>query len=256
MGGVVHILITCLDGVFNPASLLVLRTIRKGFPTAQVHVHGNNLRQSLPPTVKYYADACGVVGNYHYYNETITHGEWIERLLALENEPFWICDADVIFYDKIEDWSFTGPMFAGRYEPEYVDPWSQVVHVARLHPSLMWFDPAALRIAMRNWPANFPEFLNTTELSLVKWHIIPRHRDRPLFYDTCAGLHQAFGGFRFTEDMNQACAHLFAGSYSHLMAPAVDLREVHSAVIQQPELGRKLWDGQQKWYAEHAVQPK
>ena len=155
----VHILATVLKHELIASTLLVFKTLRAGFPTATIHVAGNDLDHPCDIVLGRAAQAVGA----SYANiPRVAHGAWIEFLLRRESEPFWICDGDIEFYGCVEDW-FKNPterqLFAGRYEPEFFEEWTQSQHVARLHPSLMWFNPRPLRAAMRLWPVEkrFPE---------------------------------------------------------------------------------------------------
>lgn len=233
-----------------PMALLVFRTVRTGFPTAEIIVYGNGLRGDFRDAVAMHTMA---VGGTFRDDQMIAHGVWIERLLSSEREPFWICDTDVIFFGTVQYWFKDEALFTGRLEPTYRDPLTRMQHVARLHPSMMWFNPDPLRVAMRAWPEGGAqeEVLNTVECSLIRWNYVPATGQQPIFYDTCAGLHQALGGRAFTESQNAAFEHLFCGTYSDVMAKVMDVRGVHAAAWQAP-LGREhLWKHQQQWYVDN-----
>jgi hypothetical protein len=142
-------------------------------------------------------------------------------------------------------------IFAGRFEPEFMEEWTGTRHAARLHPSLMRFDPCPLRAVMRYWPG-VHEFFLTVKREFFEWQFVP-YGDEVLFYDTCAVLHQAFGGARFTDAQNERFEHLHCGSYSDLIGPSLslqgDMAEKHRAIYMQPELARGLQIEQRKYYA-------
>lgn len=245
----VHILATVLNRDLLANSRLIFRTLRLGFPTSEIVVHGNSLDQYSATAIK--ADTESIGGEFVPGLST-SHGEWIEFLLRMETEPFWIADTDVIFFEPVEHW-FAGSkcLFSGRMEPEFLEPWTRSVHVERLHPSLMWFNPAHLRAAIRSWPGT-TEFFHTVQLPLVQWTFVPRLGKPMLFYDTCAGLHHALGGQPFSEGQNKAFSHLFCGTYAD-QNTALDLTPVHAEIIRNPELARNLWASQQEWYKRMAV---
>lgn len=118
----------------------------------------------------------------------------------------------------------------------------------------MWFNPRPLRAAMRSWPGLNP-FLHTVQSHLIQWQVIPRRGDASLFYDTCAGLHHAFGGTAFTDSQNLAFGHLFAGTYADLLTDTLNLLQTHEAVSDDPNLAKWLLAKQQQWYKDHAVKP-
>lgn len=246
-----HILITCLDESRIGLATLAFKTLRVGFPTANVMVCGNGfVSQRITDAV---ADETERVGGAFQNIGLISHGAWIEYLITHERSPFWITDSDTVLFDKVEHW-FDGSdsPFSGRYEPEFIEPWTKTVHVARLHPSMMWINPALLRAAIRGWPWK-PEFFDSVQKQLIQWHWVPRD-GRLEFYDTMAGLwHAGLGGVPFTDEQNAAFEHLFCGSYAHLTPLAERLSAVHQGIIANPQAAKGLWAKQQEWYAANKV---
>jgi hypothetical protein len=95
----VHILATCRNPELLPATLLVFKSIRVGFPTAEIHVVYNNL------SLEHEGILNGENRNYHAetilpLTSTIIHHEWITLLLEHETEPFFICDTDMVFWNR------------------------------------------------------------------------------------------------------------------------------------------------------------
>ncbi len=261
----VHILATVRNAALLPAARLVFQTLRIGFPTAEVIVWGNGLDKESAKVIQ--EDARRVKATFRN-DAKIAHGRWIEALCTLRTMPFWICDTDMVFFDEVEQW-FSGrddTVFAGRYEPDFRDEWTGSLHVARLHPSLMWFNPQRLHIAMRRWPGQHA-FFDTVDSNLFRWQWIPRRvevtgvvdqrsaQQELWFYDTCAGLHQALGGTLFTEEQNEAYEHLFCGTYSDLIAPIINgpMREMHDAVCKNPSLAKGLWKMQREYFKQRAL---
>lgn len=239
----VHILATVRRPELLPAAQLVFRTLRLGFPTANVCVWGNGL-----------SDQVGRQLGVPYRNLPQTsHDCWIAGLLARATEPFWICDTDVVFWSKVEDWFGNNPdiIFAGRFEPEFDEEWTGTTHVARLHTALMWFNPANVRAAFRAWMARFPSpWRDTAHFPLVHQHFVPVRGGKPLFYDTCAGLYHASGGTAFDTVKDAAFEHLHCGTYADLVdaKSLADLKAVHAAVFENPENARGLKEAQDKYY--------
>lgn len=242
---VVHILTTCHNLDLLPATLLVFRTLRVGFPTAEVYVWGNNLPLEAEQAVRRSGERFTPLG-------ATSHDAWIERLLDNSHSPFWICDTDIVFWSSVE--TFPGDsLLAGRYEPAFREPWSKTQKVDRLHTSLLWFNTLPLRQAIREWiarwhPKGFP-FVPESEL--IRQQFIPQGAGKPpLFYDSCAGLYQALGGQAFTEEQNAAFEHLHCGVYSDRISSALPgLPAVHQAVWADTNAARGLLAQQANFYA-------
>lgn len=222
----VFVLATCLDRSLIENTLTVFRSIRTGFPTARIKVCGNGLDRFAGKLVE---EAAMEVGAQFRNLPEIAHGAWIESLIYKQPSPFFICDTDITFHEKVEHWfENSDELFAGRYEPEFYEPWTKSRHVARLHPSLMWFNPRMLRAAMRSWPGSNP-FFNSVQKHLVQWSFVPTLGEL-LFYDTCAGLHHAFGGLAFTAEQNDCFSHKFCGTYSNLIGVSEEQLQMHESI--------------------------
>jgi len=242
----VHIIVTCFNPALLDSALLVFKTIRTGFPTAEIVVYGNDLSRN---TLSHMPFPVLTI------SERISHDSWVERLIHTQHEPFWIVDTDVVFFDSVEH--FTAPMFGGRFEPEFKDEWTRSTHVACLHPSLMYFNPVEIRCGLFQWrlehiPKYFPNMIS----NLIRQQITVRNGET-IFHDTCSGLYHAFGGTAFDEDMNGRFEHLHCGCVSDVLSKEVDslkdLHNVHRMVCQQPELARGLMDKQMAYYQSKAT---
>ena len=240
-----HILAKCSSPKRIKSLLLVFRSIRVGFPKANLFVYGNNLDPRIIPHLFKAMDRKGC--QYRNIN-LLPKGEWIEKLIQSERAPFWICDTDMVFFDSVEDWKFD--LFGGRYEPEFIEPWTQTQHMARLHPSLMYFNPVKLRQTIRGWPGKH-DFFSSMQMNLFRWHWVPELGCRLKFYDVCAGLHHAFMGTAFSENQNEAFTHLFCGSYAHLSDTYKEHRAMQEFAFETPFLTKGLWKVQLAWYKEH-----
>lgn len=252
MNPLVHILASCLDVSRIEGTRLTFRTLRTGFPSADVVVWGNRLPALVEDTLKTDCLKCGAV--YVPSPRRIGHDEWIEELLAKGKRPFWIADTDLVFWRKVEDW--TAPVMLGRFEEAFVEPWTQTHKPSRLHTSLLYFNPEAIGEAIRDWlvplhPSGFP-FLPCVEM--VKQHFVPRIGQPPLFYDTCCGLYQSIGGTAFTPDQNKAFDHLHCATYAHRIQTAIkNIVQVHDAVYADIEKARYLANEQSAFYAANAT---
>jgi hypothetical protein len=234
----VFILATCLNHKMMDNTLMVFKTIRIGFPTADIKVCGNRLDQIAGKLVE---EASLKVGAQFDNFPEVAHGAWIESLLYNEREPFWICDTDITFHKPVEHWfENSDKLFAGRYEPEFYEPWTQSQSVARLHPSLMWFNPRMLRAAIRAWPSGDNQIMPTVEKNLIRWSLVPV-RGSFFLYDTCAGLHHALGGELFNREQNDCFTHRFCGTYSHITGVTEDWLKEHEAICKASMPEKELY---------------
>jgi hypothetical protein len=96
---------------------------------------------------------------------------------------------------------------------------------------------------------------NSAYFPFVRQNFIPLAGGAPLFYDTCAGLHQAFTGTAFSPAQDEAFDHLHCATYvDQVELGGVNLKESHQAVYENPELAREIRTKQDAYYASR--QPK
>lgn len=245
----VYILAAVRNPALLEAALLVFKTVRIGFPTADVHIFGNALETFALQELKRASER---VGASFANGPRVTHDQWIEEMLQGQTGPFWICDTDLVFFDKVESWfgEKETAIFAGRLEPEFHEEWTRTCHVERLHPALMWFNTPLVRQAMRSWMGGIPSLWHSAQMNLVRQQFIPVQAEEPLFYDTAAGLWHAVGGRPFTAEQNEAFEHLHCATYSDLVnAPGLkDLVTVHKQIFANPALARGMQREQAKYY--------
>jgi hypothetical protein len=256
MNNPIHILVTVRKTELLPAATLVFKTLRVGFPTSPIFVWGNGLPMFLEDQVRAAARPTGATFNNL---KPTCHDHWIEQLVLNQAQPFWICDTDMVFFDECE-WFFDGrdsDLFAGRFEPTWHEPWTDSVHVERLHTCLQWFNPVALRAAMAGWlHSTVPQVFANAEMPLIRQHFVPVRGGKTLFYDSTAGLWHAGGGTKFTARQNGAFEHLHCGSYSDEVGKVDVLKglpAMHEAIIQNPELARGIQKQQDEFYKRRQI---
>jgi hypothetical protein len=244
----IHILATVRNPALLDAALLVFKTLRIGFPRNEVKVWGNALSPEHSERVG--AAARQAQADFRNLKPT-AHGTWIESLVQTQLRPFWICDTDIVFSGPLEP-MFGAHCLAGRLEPAFDEAWTGTLHVERLHPSLMWINPAVLRAEMRAMMTKIPWRPMDGDCPLILPHFIPRRGKSTLFYDATAGLWQAGIGTPFTEAYNQAYEHLHNGTYVDLIGPSLglgDLAEAHRKICANPALVKGIRAEQDKYYA-------
>lgn len=243
----VKILCTCRSPELLDYSLLVFKSLRVGFPTADILVVGNALPDFAFESVRLAAKAndCAF-GNGP---ETIHH-KWIERLLETETELFILCDCDMHFFESVEDWAFQTAL-AGFRVPEFYDEFSGAITRARLHTSLLFIDPVKVREAVKAYESKIADTPFTPKVNLIFPLVLPL-KDRSYFHDTCSLLFQAIGGTSFTDAQLDAFTHLNFGSCSDIVLPRLSngdkMKQWREAVLNNPELGRGAWRMQEEFY--------
>lgn len=221
----VHILYTVRKEELRPFSDLVFKTLKVGFPTAKVFVHDN-------------------------HTGDITHHDWITTLLDQNTIPFWICDADMIFYDKVEDWTFDKPI-AGRRIPQWNDEFTGCITRSRLHTSLMYLDPSGIKDRLEKYKAQFPDTPFNPFAHLINPLCVPWN-GRTYFYDTTSLLYHAIGGQTFTALQLESYSHLNFGTIEDIVLPRLtggeQMRALRREILEDPIKGKGLWRVQEAYY--------
>lgn len=248
----VKILATCRNAELLAATTLVFKSLRIGFPTADVEVYQN---ATFPDS--HCVDELHKVAAGKGINGVVTntiHHEWIERLLRDEVEPFWICDTDVIFWESIEQWDMTGQVLAGRYTPQFYDRFTNCITLARLHTSLLYIDPKAVRDKVAKYFAQFPETPFNPRPNLIYPGFLPYRMSgtqRNFFHDTCSLLYHAIAGRHFGTLQLDCYDHINYGTISDIVCPhypGYKWREQHFAVFENPLLAKGCWRAQDAFY--------
>lgn len=225
-------------------------TLRVGFPDAHTTVHVNGNCDGLRPQIlnlcereRCKTEVCST-----------SHHEWIESLVETEKEPLIILDTDVIFWDKF-DLGFINRPIAGRYTPRFYCKFTKAFTMHRLHTSLMYIDPVAVKREMRAVKAWF----NQTRFNPIINPFYPvqiPEKDKSLFFDTCALLYHAIGGQAFTEEQLQSYDHLNAGTWIKELNkayPELNMVEAHKEIYKNPILAKGIRKVQDQFYALHST---
>lgn len=236
----VHILCTCRKIELLPFSTLVFKTIRVGFPTADIYVTGNALSETVCEAVYYSAEKA----NARFENGPATiHHTWIESLCKSLTDPFVIVDTDMIFYKEVEDWKFDTAL-AGWRIPEWNDEFSKCITRARLHTSLLFIKPELVREEITKYLGKITYTPFTPVASLFYPQVIPLN-GQSYFYDTCSLLYHAIGGTKFTDQQLNAYFHFNFGVISDIVLPHLSngesMAKERERILNNPELGCGRW---------------
>lgn len=255
----VYILATCRKPELLRATTLVFDTLRTGFPTSDVMVCVNPCTKEI---LKRITDAClrANVTNIWNMESYVVHHDWIEKVFAMADGPSVICDTDMIFWDKCEDWEFNKPL-AGRLVPAFEDTFTTRRTHSRLHTSLMVFAPSTLREEIRTYNNLIPESPFKVIPNLIRplyyTNVDAYHSMVDCFFDTCALLYHAIGGEHFTEHQKDCYDHLQSGTVSDIVSPAHEaahMRELHEKVFAGDlQAAHGIWRGQERYQNECSV---
>jgi len=238
---------------------LIFKTLRVGFPNAEVHVVDN---ASLP-------EAREAIESLARENEcqfqqvsgkAIQHHDFIQdTILGLANNgtvgPVVFLDPDICFWESCEDFSFDG-LVAGKLTRAFHDSVTKTLTMPRLHTSFLWIpDVRKLGEEIRKARVNHFDFHPFTPYSFVfngKWYR----------YDTGASLYAAFSDrvSRFTENHSNRYDHIFSGSHIDWLMASYDpgLRKFMVDVHARAKRGdveslRGIWRKQNELFMAWAV---
>ena len=247
----VFILATCRKPELLSMTELVFKTLRVGFPTADVSVFANRIVGDL--FLNLYAVLANIGAEIHQTDTN--HATWIAALISRMQDPFWICDTDVIFFDKVEDWKFDGPL-AGRRIPEWDDEFSGCITRARLHPSLLYVDPVKTRQAIADYESKIATTHFTPKIDLLAPVCLPFKGCR-YFYDAASLLYHAIGGQKFTDLQLDAYSHFNFGTIEDVVLPRLkdgaQMAAVREAMLKNLNASRGMWRSQEDYYTSRAA---
>lgn len=247
----IHIPAACHNESLKEGSLLVFKTLRVGFPTAQVVVH------------LYGQDNIGIeeealLAGCEVKHTTFLNHDLLGYLLDTEILPFVFLDTDIIFWSSCEQWKLWAREdvgMSGFLVPEFRDSFSGAITRERLHTSFLYLNPSALeaRAQIINKKYHYTQWTPLTDLLAPQQ--VPL-QGQNYFYDIAAGLYHYVGGLPFTDEQLSYYAHLNCGTLADIVGPRckdINLLAAHKAIYQNPELARKCWSDQIAYYETHRV---
>lgn len=244
----VYILTWCQRIELLYGTTLVFKTLRAGFPEADIHVTDSASILSARPEIRGAAQACQA--QFEQLEEHIELHQFMHRVIhEQQSGAIVFVDPDICFWEPVEHWQFDG-LAAGRYIPRYMCEFTACVTEPRLHSSLLFIpDVARLRAAIERAQERwyfFDPFRTLMVPMQGRWH----------FFDTPSGLYNAYPNEmrHFVEAELDAYDHLFSGSFSDEVlerlqpdfAPAY--RDVHAKVQADHRLIKGCWRLQEKYF--------
>jgi len=248
----VVVLTYCRNAALLYGTLLVFKTIRVGFPNAEIHVVDNC---SLPETRQAIEELARANGcKFRQFHKEVAHHDFIEYVLNTFTGTVVFLDPDVVFWEACEHWSFP-QLMAGRLIPRFQDEFSGTVTRERLHTSFLWVqDSEALTGAIRALKArywDFKPFQPFTFFEEGRWHR----------FDAGASLLAAIKDrcYVFGERELGAYDHIMLGSHLDVVMPRLspaDAERVQQAhAWAQGDFGRLrgIWRLQDEYFARRRV---
>lgn len=242
----VFILTTCLAPENLDKTLMVFKTVRVGFPTADISVVDNASYASCVPDIE---DAAHSVGaSFHRLAERTEHGKFmagvVERGHTLGNHSkIAFVDTDMVFWENCEDIDMGGALFGGRFIPRIET--ADAVHIARIHPSfLLISDVAQLHAEIEGVSHTW---WTSQEFKPFEAHCYVDN-GKAVFVDACATLTgaMAYCAYAFGPNELNRYDHLFLGTIPHMVGK-LSLPEDIQGVISAGHALERLEDMKGLW---------
>jgi len=244
MKPLVTILTYCAHPALAYGTLLVFKSLRTGYPTADVEVFDNGSHPEVRDQIMADCQRVGATFTGIKPQSWVDHYKWL--ILERQHEagrPLVILDPDVILWENCEGWEFTGSLLAGRRMRRIQA--GPIIQHARLHPSHLWIhDVAALREAM-----------GTQANALISPAIV-KLPDGLHFWDTFSRLYEEMVHWchGFSDEKLDCFDHLFYGSHLPVIAAettsSLDIigrGHVYVATGNEDEL-RGIWRKQDEFF--------
>ena len=236
----VLILTWCKDPDALYGSLLTLKTVRIGFPNADVMVVDNGSIDV--PDIRLAAEAVGA--GYMKQNE-VFHWQFMRKAIEVVHQPLVFADPDLIFWERME---MPEALIAGRLIPQFFDEYTQTLTHARLHTSLL-----SIPNPQKLWQMIRTEESRMWESDLLRPVMIPTNGKWER-WDTGSALYGSLGGYAFTNELN-SYDHIFCGSHLKYVADKLNPRELDEfkrihAIAKAGDLSelRGTWKRQQQYF--------
>jgi len=206
----VFILTYCRKPELFYGTELIFKTLRVGFPTANVVIVDNASIPEARSEIELLAKNNDCLFE-QIDNQGIRHHDFLENAIfamADDDGPLIFVDPDICFWESCEDFEFEG-LIAGRLGQGFEDGVTQTYTMPRLHTSFLWI-PNVKKLRDAIWKAKFRhfDFEPFTPYSCAmngKWYR----------YDTGASLYAAFSEkvSRFSEEYMDRYDHIYCGSH-------------------------------------------
>lgn len=215
----IYILTYCRNLELFYGTELIFKTLRIGFPKAQITVVDN---ASLPET-RPEIESLAQKNNCQFRqieDPSIQHHDFIQSTIqeVARNEtvegPLIFLDPDICFWDSCEDFKFSG-LIAGQGMGKFFDYITETITMPRLHTSFLWISDVK-KLQAEIWR------LKVRHFDFEPFQPIAFHMDGNWYrYDTGASLYATIGSkTEFFEEKHLRCYdHIFCGSHLDWLYP-------------------------------------
>jgi hypothetical protein len=177
----------------------------------------------------------------------MAHHEVIQRLIVGEEEPFWIVDTDVIFYDKMPDPPPSTALF-GEYQQPFLCPITGKHTQPRLNPACMCINPEIFFKDLRRLSSSLTVPQYTPPADPVAPVIIG-----PYFFDILAAAYYQVSITSMQPKHLKSFVHLHCGSWLDTAEQYVPgLKDIHARAKTDPASLRGIRHIQREFYLQHA----
>lgn len=210
----VFIVTYCQDLESLYGSTLVFKTLRIGFPTAEVHVVDNNSLPEAAAEIRAPAEATGC--QFHAMPPGLPHFILLYELVlkfAPEGTAI-LLHPDVCFWENCEGWSFD-KLIAGRLIPQHWDILAECLLVPHLHSQFWWIqDVRRFRERILN---EYIKAIVDPVSAFAPYYL--RHEGVSYKFEVGASLYANFKEeiHCFTERELDCYDHLIGGTYAAFM---------------------------------------
>jgi len=232
---------------------LMFRTLRVGFPTAEIEVTDN---ATIDPTHRRRIRELCAASNvdYSYSSHRLHHAEWICNSIELGQGKLIIVDPDTMFWKSCEGPEFDFPThIAGYHVPVIYNEFARCVSFERLHTSfLVVKDCEALVDATQQLYQ--PACAEGGEYCPFDPYMpcVKAVRGKYMFWDSCANLYNMVGGTHFTETQLECYDHLNSAGFYDIMLSRVDdptsFEHQHKVAKTNPESLRGFYKAVDNYY--------
>jgi hypothetical protein len=240
-------------------NLLFYRSLRVGFPSAQITVYDNCSVPGARLKIEEFArvHGCGYVPLVN----RVMHWEFIQSVVEREWGPVVIMDPDVCLWENMERLDIGDSLYGGRYIPRFRDEFTHTLTHGRVHPSFLLIPDCE---KLRN---------EVNKLKGQYWFFSPYQHmmycdpdtDEWTFHDTAGFLYSALkeNVYVFGEEELNRYDHLFqgVGPCFKMVADSIKNDEDKQFFINSHELAKGpdykrlkgIWRRQEQYFMRRAV---